>query len=309
MTLAYLNDRIRRPDGSYAPWRSPAGVGLSIGASAPVIPWSDLSAALVPNGRFRDTFVPKPTTSRSPAGVPLKAFTDLLYAAALGSGFVAPAGANPAADLTGWKARLDRGEPYTADVGVILREIFDHHSALGVTGRTPAPLHIAQGWTDELFPVDQALRAYNDLREGNDDAEVTLDLGDFGHPRASNPEGVVRARNARIASFLDARLKPGTGPAPRPRAPWIGHGDADRLPGRGGPDGGAGELLRAAASRPADVHGGPPDAGSFARAVAARRPAGRSRPSAERPRAPAPRSPTRGVKPGPRSTCSRSDGR
>lgn len=219
MSLAYLKDRIRLPNGSYAPWRSPAGAGLSIAASAPVIPWSDLSAALVPNGRFRDTLAPRPTTSRSPAGVPLKAFTDLLYAAALGSGFVAPAGANPAADLTGWKARLDRGEPYTADVGVILREIFDYHSALGVTGGTPAPLHISQGWTDELFPVDQALRAYNDLRDRDPEAEVTLDLGDFGHPRATNPPAVLSASNTRLTRFLDARLKPGTGPAPRSAKP------------------------------------------------------------------------------------------
>lgn len=206
MILAFLKDRIRRPDGSYAPWRSPGGTTLSVRAAAPIIPWSDLASALVPNGRFRDTLAPALTNSQSPPGVPIESFVDVLFAAANSLGFVPPAGLNPAADLAGWKARLDRGEPYGADVSAILGELYQNHSALGVTGGRPAALHIAQGWTDELFPVDQALRAYNRLRAADRGAEVTLDLGDFGHPRATNLTATVTARNARIATFLDNEL-------------------------------------------------------------------------------------------------------
>jgi len=210
MSLAYLKDRVRLPDGSYAAWRSPGGTALSLAAAAPIIPWSDIASALVPNGRFRDTGTAQ-QGSRTPAGVPIGRFLDLLYASAQGSGYVAPAGLNPAADLAGWKARLDRGEPYGADVGRILAELFEHHSALGVGRGTPAPLHIAQGWTDDLFPVDQALRAYNGLRAADRRAEVTLELGDFGHPRATNPPAVLSARNARITTFLDDRLRKNAG--------------------------------------------------------------------------------------------------
>ena len=52
--LAVLRDRVRLPDGSYAPWLSPGGRPMRIAAAAPVIPWSDLVYSLVPNGRTLD---------------------------------------------------------------------------------------------------------------------------------------------------------------------------------------------------------------------------------------------------------------
>src|SRR3954454_19157547 len=51
MELAYLRDRIRLPDGSFAPWRSPKGTRLSIAAAWPRWPWSALVDSLLPNGR------------------------------------------------------------------------------------------------------------------------------------------------------------------------------------------------------------------------------------------------------------------
>ena len=39
--LAYLRNRIRLPDGSFAPWVSPKGTSLSITAAWPRWPWSD----------------------------------------------------------------------------------------------------------------------------------------------------------------------------------------------------------------------------------------------------------------------------
>ena len=55
MELAFLADKIRKPDGKLAPWRSPDGKKMQIAAAYPRWPWSDLVSALIPNGRFLDT--------------------------------------------------------------------------------------------------------------------------------------------------------------------------------------------------------------------------------------------------------------
>ena len=64
--LAYLKNRIRLPDGSFAPWTSPKGKRLSLRAAYARWPWSDLVDALLPNGRFLDTQVAPPNQSRNP---------------------------------------------------------------------------------------------------------------------------------------------------------------------------------------------------------------------------------------------------
>jgi pimeloyl-ACP methyl ester carboxylesterase len=200
LTLAVLADRIRRPDGSFAPWTSPNGTALRLAAAAPIIPWSDLAAALAPNGRFRDTLRPSQTNSLSPVGVPKESYVDGLYTLATLRGFVAPAGAAPEADLTTWRARFRRGEPFGADATAIGAELYRYHSALSLPRSSrPALLHIASGWNDDLFPVDQALRAYNALRER---AVVQLNLGDFGHMRAGNAPATLLARNQEIFGFF-----------------------------------------------------------------------------------------------------------
>ena len=49
-------NRIRRPDGGFAPGRSPNGTPAGgVGAAQPRWPWSDLVDALMPNGRFLDS--------------------------------------------------------------------------------------------------------------------------------------------------------------------------------------------------------------------------------------------------------------
>ena len=116
MQLALLADRIRRPDGITESWQSPDGVPLSIAAAWPRWPWSDLADALMPNGRLGLR------TYASPVGVEIQAYDNGLYALANTSGFVAPLGADPDADLTAWKQRVDRGEPYGADERAILKQ-------------------------------------------------------------------------------------------------------------------------------------------------------------------------------------------
>jgi fermentation-respiration switch protein FrsA (DUF1100 family) len=210
LMLAVLGDRVRLPNGSMQPWTSPAGVPLSIAAAWPRWPWTDLADALLRNGRLGVN------TYASPIGVDIQAYVNGLYALANLSGFVAPAGADPQADITSWKARIDRGEPYDAAERGILAEIHRYHGALGIPlEKTLPPLLIQSGWTDDLFPVGQGLRMYDLLRQKSKRAPVALQLGDLGHGRGANHPGDVAAFNAQGLQFLDARLKrAGSGPAP-----------------------------------------------------------------------------------------------
>ena len=214
LALAFLRDRIREPEGFYRPWTSPRGTPLRLAVAAPVIPWADLASALLPNGRFRDGRAPGTTESRDPVGVPIRSFIDLLYNAGAATGFVAPAGADPGADLAAWRTRTAQGEPLGADVDRILDELYTFHGALAIPG-TPAPLRISNGWTDDLFPVSQALRVYDRIRAANRTAPITLGFADFGHPRGTNKPTTTAAEARANIAFLDAYLR-GVGTRPRP---------------------------------------------------------------------------------------------
>jgi predicted acyl esterase len=210
MELAMLADRIRRPDGVTESWQSPDGVPLSIAAAWPRWPWTDLADALLPNGRLGlDTYA-------SPVGVEIQSYVNALYALANSSGFVAPQGADPEADLTAWKARIDQGEPYGADERAQLKKIHTYHGSLGLPiDKGLTPMLIQSGWTDDLFPVGQGLRIYDLLRQKRTTAPVALQLGDLGHSRAANHPGDNAAFNAQGLAFFDARLKAeGRSPAP-----------------------------------------------------------------------------------------------
>ena len=80
MELAFLRDKIRKPDGKLVPWRSPTGKPMAISAAYPRWPWSDLIDALLPNGRFLDTQVAPFKQSLNPVGVPIQSYIGGLYA-------------------------------------------------------------------------------------------------------------------------------------------------------------------------------------------------------------------------------------
>ena len=206
MQLAYLNDRVRQPGGSLVPWRSPKGTSLRIAAAWPRWPWSDLVYSLTPNGRFRDFEARQGDESRRPLGIPKQSYISGLYATGAAAGFYAPPGVDPTADLTTWLARINRGEPESQDQRDIADEIYNFHSAMGVppSAAGTAPLLIQQGWTDDLFPAPEALRAYNDVRarRGN----VALQLADIGHSRGQNKQPVDVVLNRRGSDFIDRYL-------------------------------------------------------------------------------------------------------
>jgi fermentation-respiration switch protein FrsA (DUF1100 family) len=216
--LAYLKDRIRLPGGEFAPWTSPGGVPMSTGAAYGQWLWSDLIASLLPNGRFLDF---DPSTNGSglePLGVMSQSYVHGLYGLLASEGYPVgpqpPGGPNEPWDLTTAVALLDLGEPYGKRVGEIAREFHAFHGGYGIPGE-PAPLLLESGWSDDLFPVSESLRVYNDLRSRYADPPVAMLLGDLGHGRNGNKPGVSLAFNDLAAAFFDEHLQ-GRGRGPRP---------------------------------------------------------------------------------------------
>jgi hypothetical protein len=204
--LAYLRDRIRTPSGGYAPWRSPEGTPISLRAAWPRWLWTNGESIFTRNGRG--------AWSRTPAGVTVQAYAGAIFAVAFG-GFVAPPGSPLSADITTWKQQLDAGA-VGASTQATLDNAFRYHGVAGVPGR-PAPLLMQTGWTDALFPVPQALAAYDALLREDPRAPIALQVGDLGHPPASNHPADTAAFDRAGGAFLDAWLK-GSGAKPRPGA-------------------------------------------------------------------------------------------
>ena len=225
MELAFLDNKIRKPDGTLAPWKSPNGTPLHIAASWPRWPWSDLVDALLPNGRFLDTGVAPEAQSLNPIGVPIQSYITGLFALGKVTGYycgTAPA-STPCTDrdanLPMSFAEIQAGQPLSADAKAELERTYEFHDAYAlrfVQGHSkPAPLLIENGWTDDLFPPEHALRAYNYLRKAYSGFPVSLQFGDLGHSRGANKAATNTYLNNQGYRFFSARLtNHGTGPAP-----------------------------------------------------------------------------------------------
>jgi dienelactone hydrolase len=226
LELATLNDRVMNTDGTLSPWTSPDGTPLHIAAAAPVIPWSDLAYSLVPNGRTLDYGVTSATADLSPIGVEKQSFVSGLYAEGNESGYYAPPGTNSQADLTSWYADLNAGEPYdgNAQDEALVTQIAQYHSpyylldgAYGFGQVPPAPLLIANGFTDDLFPVDEAVRYYNLEHSLYPSDPISLFDGDFGHQPANNKPGDLALLSTTIQNYFAYYLE-GDGSQPAPSA-------------------------------------------------------------------------------------------
>jgi predicted acyl esterase len=208
LDLAVLRDRVMLADGSLRPWTSPAGRPMRIAGAVPWIPWSDLAYSLAPNGRTLDYEVTSPTADLEPFGIAKQSFVAGLYASGQASGYYAPPGVAPDADLTTWFAEINAGEPYGAQERGIADELAAHHSAYYLDhSRAPAPTLIANGWTDDLFPVDEALRYYNRTRAQYPDAPLSLMFLDFGHQRGQNKDADVARFEQRAYAWMDRYVK------------------------------------------------------------------------------------------------------
>jgi len=215
MALAALKDRTMLPDGTLIPWKSPEGTQLSLAVATPIIPWTDLAYAQVPNGRTLDYLADNPY-DRNHFGVVKQSLINGLFRSGNLTGRYAPAGVLPDADLAGWLNVIDQGEPYRDDPAAdgIIDQLTRFHSSYYIpAGTSPAPLLIFNGFTDDLFPVDEAIRFYNRTRAMYPDAKIGLMFGDLGHQRSQNKPDVGAALGARIDEWIDHYLA-GSGPEP-----------------------------------------------------------------------------------------------
>jgi pimeloyl-ACP methyl ester carboxylesterase len=206
--LAFLKDRIRLPDGSYAPWKSPNGTPISLAAAWPRWMWSNGESIFNRNGRA--------PWSRTPTGVVAQSYAGVIFAVAFG-GNVAPTGGDLSTDIALWKQQLDAGT-FDAATNATLDNAFNFHGVAGVTPAPggPPPLLIQSGWTDGLFPVNQALGAYDAIRKANPSAPVALQLADSGHGPGVNHPTDIADFEAQGLSFFDAWLKGSGGAKPAP---------------------------------------------------------------------------------------------
>jgi hypothetical protein len=157
---------------------------MELAASAPIVPPSDFAYALVPNGRTLDYALDAPYTE--PFGV-MKAgiINGLLPSGDNFSGDNGPV--QPTWDIRGWKTMMEAGEPYGTEAlaQFMVDEMTSHHSAYYIDDSVkPSPLLIAEGFTDDLFPIDEALRYYNRTMATHPTADISMLFADIGHPRA-----------------------------------------------------------------------------------------------------------------------------
>ena len=214
MALAALKNRIMKPDGSYARWKSPAGKRIKLAAAVPEIPWTDLAASLLPNGATLDYVADAPyqgLDGSRPVGVMKETFVAGLYASGEASGFYAPALYDEDADLRTWFARVIAGEPYDDPlIDDILDEVLTHHSSYYIDhSRRPAPLLISNGWTDDIFPADEAIRFYNRTRSEYRRADISLFFLDYGHQRGQNKDADIELLRDAQDKFLASHLAGG----------------------------------------------------------------------------------------------------
>jgi hypothetical protein len=190
------------PNGSLVAWTSPGDKAMRIAATQPDIPWTDLAYSLTPNGHTLDYVADAPYLARNRIGVMTQSFVAGLYALGLALSNYAPPGTDPDADLTQWYAAINAGEPYDQNPlsQDIADEVTSHHSSYYIDDSVaPAPMLISNGWTDDLFPPDEAIRFYNRTRTSHPGTPIALIFTDHGHQRGQNkgPDGTFRSRQRR----------------------------------------------------------------------------------------------------------------
>jgi len=205
--LGWLKNRVMLPDGSLEAWTSPKGVPISLAAAWPRWMWSNGASIFTRNGRA--------PWSRNPVGITVNSYANGIFAVAFG-GNVAPTGGDLSTDITLWKQQIDTARIDGAALKT-LDNAYRYHGVAGIAQAAggPAPYLIQQGWTDALFPVGQALGAYDAIRKAHPQAPVALQLGDLGHGPGANHPGDTAAFDTQGLAFFDAWLKgAGTKPAP-----------------------------------------------------------------------------------------------
>lgn len=230
LELAVLKDRMcndvyrYNPDKprctSLIPWTTRAGTPMTIAAATPIIPWSDLVYSLLPNGRTLDYTITNPYVDlahpgddAAVPGVEKQSFVSGLFATGKESGYYqAPLvdQTDTSADLTTWFTRVSAGEPYSdAQAQQIIDLIARFRSPYNMPDAAggPAPLFISNGWTDDLFPADEALRFYNRERAVFPSNPIALLFANHGHQRGANAPADLAVIRSRVQAEFDHFVK------------------------------------------------------------------------------------------------------
>jgi predicted acyl esterase len=170
-------------------WRTPQGNRVRLAAAVPIITWTDLVYALLPNGRGRDDVVAERDVGAreaQPPGVFKQSFATALYLAMNES-------SSEPFELTdylnAWYDRIHEGEPYNDRVVAdAIHKLLTKRSAYYIPkrGAFHTPTLAVQGFTDFLFSAIEPLRMYQRLRDENDGAPMSMYFGDWGHPLSQN---------------------------------------------------------------------------------------------------------------------------
>jgi predicted acyl esterase len=217
MALATLRNRTMEEDGTLVPWESPGGKQMELAAAVPQWPWTDLAYSLMPNGSTLDFVADSPykgPEGKARIGIEKASFVTGLYGTGLAESNYSST--DKEADLNGWYTLINSGEPYEAkpQTQEILDQITTYHSSYYIDhSEPPAPLLIQNGWNDDLFPVDEAVRYYNRTRAQYPGDPISLFLMDDGHARSQNKEADAALFLQRENAWFDHYLK-GIGPAP-----------------------------------------------------------------------------------------------
>jgi pimeloyl-ACP methyl ester carboxylesterase len=207
LELSMLKNRTELLDGKLVPFVSPKKhISMTIAAAYAVWPWDDLDTALVPNGNLSTATVTSAKADRSPVGVAKEAWDAVLYAAANVAGYLAPVGADPQSDLTSWETGITAGEPFTTDDDDAVVDLQRYKSAISIPMAKggPAPTAIQSGWTDTLFPTNEALHFANALHAAGSKSPLLLIFDDVGHPWAQDKAADVAFNNQTGIGFLNA---------------------------------------------------------------------------------------------------------
>src|SRR3954453_11720783 len=216
----YRSDRANPGCTALIPWTTRAGTPMSIAAAAPIIPWSDLIYSLLPNGRTLDYTITNPFVypnqagdDASPVGVEKQSFVSGLFATGKESGYYqAPLvdQTDTSADLTTWNTRVTAGEPYddsVAQQAITLIARFRSPYNMPPAAGGPAPLFISNGWTDDLFPPEEALRFYNRERAEFPGNPIALLFPNHAHQRGADAPADLAIVRSRVQAEFDHFVK------------------------------------------------------------------------------------------------------
>ena len=209
-----------KADGELAPWTTPNGkTPLTWAAAVPMYTFADLIQVLAPNGRGSDgwSLAPPDGNHSDPFGVPIQSTVAGLLAAGEASGFFAPPGVDPNADIFVDAGRLLAGNPFPQSDPLVARGVRVYRqfkSPITTAPQGRVPIFWVQGLTDPLFPAFEALQMRNVLKAADPAYPIKLFFADVGHDYTAQRQDEWDAAHAAMNDFLDHYLRPDRTPKP-----------------------------------------------------------------------------------------------